>query len=487
MSLKHKIRLGVGLLLGLLLGLGSYAIAAIAYLEHGAHGIEQADFDLARRTVLAIVGAGTVLGVALVVRLPRAVVRPLHRLRADMEQVAGPGPATRVAVRRHDEVGTVAAAVNRVLNQAQDERRATLAELLIQRNRMDSLVQSLDEGLLLLDQHGTVVLANPAACHLLGETAAALLGRPAAAVARTNELLAALLAAVAAPHPSDAVVQGPVFTIAHQAPEPHYRLTIGHVAAPGPEGGPPAPAGHVLCLRNVSDFKKLDQLKSDFLATVSHELKTPLASINLSLFLLQDERTGPAERQRIAAGIRDETQRLLNMVGQLIDVSRLDAGAGVRLNVQPLALADVVAYATGIVRPQLEDKQLRLEILLPADLPAVRGDVEKTSWVLTNLLANAVRYSPPGALLVIRAVPWGEMVRLSVEDQGPGIAREHHKRIFQRFASAAGAPGSGGSGLGLSISREFIAAQGGQLWVESQPPAGSCFAFTLPVAGPAPA
>ena len=486
MSLKLKIRLGVGLLLGLLLGLGGYAFATVAYLERGAHGIEQADFDAARRTVVAFMAAGLGLGVALVVRLPRAVVRPLHRLRAEMEQVAGPGPATRVAVRKNDEVGTVAAAVNLVLGQAQDERRATLAELLIQRNRMDSLVRSLDEGLLLLDQRGDIVLANPAACNLLGETAATLLDRPAADTARTNELLGALLAAVATPHPSGAVVQGPVFTIAHKLPEPHYRLTIGHVLAPAVADGPPAPAGHVLCLRNVSDFKKLDQLKSDFLATVSHELKTPLASINLSLFLLQDERTGTAERQRIAAGIRDETQRLLALVGQLIDVSRLDAGAGIRLNVQPLALADVVAYATGIVRPQLADKQLRLDVQLPAGLPAVRGDVEKTSWVLINLLANAIRYSPLGAPLVIKAVPWGEMVQLSVRDQGPGIAREHHKRIFQRFAGGPGAPGAGhagGSGLGLSIAREFIAAQGGQLWVESQPPAGSCFLFTLPAAG----
>ncbi|AMJ65181.1 sensor histidine kinase [Hymenobacter sp. PAMC 26628] len=487
MTLKLKIRLGVGLLLLLLLGLGGYALATIAFLEKGARGIEQADFDAARRAVTAFVMAGTVLGVLLLVRLPRAVVGPLHRLRADMEQVAGPGPATRVAVRKNDEIGNVAAAVNLVLGQAQDERRITLAELLVQRNRMDSLVMSLDEGLLLLDQHGDLVLANPAACNLLGETAATLLGRPAAEVARTNSLLADLLAAVAVPHPSDAVVQGPVFTIPHKTPEPHYRLTIGHIEAPGADGGPPTPAGHVLCLRNVSDFKKLDQLKSNFLATISHELKTPLASINLSLFLLQDERTDPEERQRIAAGIRDETQRLLGMVGQLIDVSRLDAGAGIQLNVRALALADVVAYATGIVRPQLEDKQLQLELRLPPDLPAVHGDVEKTSWVLINLLANAIRYSPAGAPLVIQAVPWGEMVQLSVRDQGPGIAREHHKRIFQRFAGVPGAPGQGpspgSSGLGLSISREFIAAQGGQLWVESQPPAGSCFLFTLPVAG----
>ena len=105
----------------------------------------------------------------------------------------------------------------------------------------------------------------------------------------------------------------------------------------------------------------------------------------------------------------------------------------------------------------------------------------RTTWVLINLLSNAIRYSPPGAPLVVRAVAWGEMVRVSVEDCGPAIAPEFHKRIFQRFAGLPGQVGTGGSsGLGLSIAREFIDAQGGQLWVESRPECGSCFLFTLP-------
>ena len=198
--------------------------------------------------------------------------------------------------------------------------------------------------------------------------------------------------------------------------------------------------------------------------------------------LLQNPRTTDAERQTLATGIGEETQRLLNMVGQLIEVSRLDAGAGIKLNVQPMHLADVIRYATQTVHPQLHDKQIQLELYLPEALPAVHGDVEKTTWVLINLLSNAIRYSPAGCPLVIRAMRWGEMVRVSVEDCGPGIAPEFHKRIFQRFAGVPGQGGHGSSGLGLSISREFIGAQGGQLWVESQPAAGSRFLFTLPVA-----
>ena len=111
----------------------------------------------------------------------------------------------------------------------------------------------------------------------------------------------------------------------------------------------------------------------------------------------------------------------------------------------------------------------------------MHADVEKTTWVLINLLSNAIRYSPVAAPLVIRAMPWGEMVRVSVEDCGPGIPAEFHKRIFQRFAGGPGPVGKGSSGLGLSIAREFIDAQGGRLWVESQPDCGSRFLFTLPV------
>ncbi|MBD2722383.1 sensor histidine kinase [Hymenobacter armeniacus] len=483
MSLKLKIRLSVFVLLLLLLGLGGYAFLTISYLEHGAHGIEQADFNLARSTVLAFLAAGTAVGVVMMVRLPRIVVRPLRRLTSDVERVAGPGPATRVGVGRRDEVGSVATAVNRVLSQAQNERRATLAALFAERNRMDSLVRSLDEGLLLLDEHRTIILANPVACDLLGLRAAELEGQSADRLAETNELLRELLAPLAAHNLAGDAEPDPVFTFPHKGESPHYQLSISPIEMTDGTTGKPVPGGHIFCLRNVSDFKKLDEVKSGFLATISHELKTPLASIKLSLMLLQNERTDAAERQRLATGIGEETQRLLNMVGQLIDVARLDAGAGIKLDVQRMRLADVIGYATQTVHPQLTDKQLRLDVQVADALPEVQGDMEKTTWVLINLLSNAIRYSPTAAPLVVRVMPWGEMVRVSVEDCGPGIPAEYHKRIFQRFAGVPGRTATGSSsGLGLSISREFITAQGGTLWVESQPNKGSRFLFTLPVA-----
>jgi len=263
MSLKLKIRLSVFLLLLLLLGLGGYAFFTINFLEHGTHGIEQADFNAARFTVLAFLAAGTAVGTVMMVRLPRIVVRPLRRLTVDMARVAGPGAATRVAVGRRDEVGTVATAVNLVLSQAQDQRRATLAALFTERNRMDSLVRSLDEGLLLLDEQKTIVLANPVACDLLGLPQNKLLSQPAEAVAATNEPLRALLEPLAAHNLAGDDVPDPVFTFPHKGDAPHYQLSISPIVTPGP-AGTGTPGGHIFYLRNVSDFKKLDEVKSGF-------------------------------------------------------------------------------------------------------------------------------------------------------------------------------------------------------------------------------
>lgn len=479
-------------MLGLLLGLGGYVILTISRLETEAGSGQQANALAAQRAVYLFLVISTLLGVILMVRLPRLVTRPLTRLTADVERVAAPGPVTRVAVTRNNEVGSVAAAVNRVLRQAEDERRATLAELITQRNRTDSLVRGLDEGLLLIDHQGVIALANPVACLLLGQPAKELLGQPAAEIAGQNEMLREWLRALdqpPGPTPPAATEAGrpagPVFKVRPHGENLHYQLTVSEVTELNEELQKAVPAGHVFCLRDVSVFKNLDQVKSEFLATISHELKTPLASINLSLMLMQDERLDAARRQEIAGGIRSETQRLLGMVGQLIEVARLDAGKEIRLSRGPVLLPEVVRYATDIVRAQLTDKDLRLAVHLAEALPPALADVEKTTWVLINLLSNAIRYSPHGAALTIRAVPWGEMVQLSVEDQGPGIAREHHQRIFQRFGGVVepGGQQRGSSGLGLSISREFITAQGGQLWVASQPGAGSCFTFTLPVAG----
>ncbi len=426
------------------------------------------------------------LGLMFVLSVPEAAVGPLRKLTNSLEHAADQDFTATIPVDGKDEYGRVATAFNRMLVQLQQFRASTMAELLHERNRTASIVSGLDEGLLLLDEDRRIVLANPVACALLSRPPAQLVGQLAPDVARDNDLLREILRPLAAEaaQREQAVADAPLLRIAQRGEEAFYRLAMQELVSFNEARQKTEFVGQIITLRNVSDYKKLDQVKSNFLATVSHELKTPLSSIGLNAKLLQDERLPADERQRITGHIRQETQRLQRMVSELLDVSRLDAGAGIQLDLHPTSLADVVRFATATVEAQLRDRQIGLDLQLPAELPLVRADVEKTTWVLINLLANAIRYAPSGEPLTVRAAVAGAFVQVSVQDRGPGIAAENHDRIFQRFAQIPDKSGyRGGSGLGLSIAREFITTQGGRLWVESELGSGSTFAFTLPVAG----
>ena len=439
----------------------------------------------ATRYLLAFVVVSLLVGLMFVLSVPEAAVAPLRKLTTSLEHATESDFTATIPIESSNEYGRVALAFNRMLVQLQEFRSSTMAELLTERNRAASIVSSLDEGLLVLDENRRIILANPVACALLSMPAAGVVGRLAAEVAQENDLLREMLLPLEQDtvRREQAVADAPLLRIAQQGEEAFYRLAVQELVSFNEAREKNEFVGQILTLRNVSDFKKLDQVKSNFLATVSHELKTPLSSINFNTKLLQDERLPADERQRVTGDIRRETQRLQRMVAELLDVARLDAGAGIQLDLHPTSLADVVGFATATVQPQLDDKQLRLVLDLPAELPAARADVEKTTWVLINLLANAIRYSPHGEALTVRAIVAGRFVQVSVQDRGPGIATEHHEKIFQRFAQLPDKAGyRGGSGLGLSIAREFITTQGGRLWVESELGSGSTFCFTLPVA-----
>lgn len=431
------------------------------------------------------------VGLMLVGSVPQAAVGGLRKLAASLDHATRTDFAATVPIESSDEVGQVTAAFNRLLVHVQDVRSHSLADVVTERNRTSGLVQTLGEPIFLLDPSRRLLVANPAACALLGLPESRILGRPAAELAHDNPVFAQLLAPALLP-----VAQRPAgpqpFSVVGAAGTPaHYQLAVHEAVAFNEARDQMEAVGTVLALRNVSAFRQLDQTKSDFLATAAHELKTPLSSINFNLKLLHDPRVGDlnAEQQQIVTTIKEENQRLLRLVGELLTVARLDVGQGIALDPRPLAVADLVAAATTPLRLQLRARHLTLDTQLPTNLPAIRADHEKTAWVLLNLLVNAVRYSPEQGHILLSAAPTPNQraVRVQVRDHGPGIAAQDQQRIFERFAQGpaptpSGAADGHGTGLGLSISREFIVNQGGELGVESTAGQGSTFFFTLPVA-----
>jgi len=231
---------------------------------------------------------------------------------------------------------------------------------------------------------------------------------------------------------------------------------------------------------------EVDQLKSDFLGNVSHELRTPLAAIKGYVDNLLDGVAGPLpDKPRHYLGrVRDNADRLGRMVSDLLDLTRIEAGK-IELIPQVLALTDLVGEAVDGLRHVAAERRVSIAANLPA-CPAVWADPDKLHQVLTNLLANAIKFSPPGGQVAVTADPGtGALVRLSVEDTGPGIPPAERERVFDKFYQVGRVEGERppGTGLGLTIARYLVELHGGRIWVEDAPVGGAAFILLLPAAG----
>jgi signal transduction histidine kinase len=233
-------------------------------------------------------------------------------------------------------------------------------------------------------------------------------------------------------------------------------------------------------------LREVDQLKSDFLGNVSHELRTPLAAVKGYVDNLLDGVAGPlADRPRHYLGrVRDNTDRLGRMVSDLLDLTRIEAGK-IELIPRALPVADLLVDAVDGLRHLADERRIRLVSDLAA-CPAVWADPDRLHQVLTNLLANAIKFSPPGGRVAITARADTEgLVRFAVEDTGPGITPAERERVFDKFYQVGRVESERppGTGLGLTIARHLVELHGGRIWVEDAPHGGAAFVILLPAAG----
>jgi len=242
--------------------------------------------------------------------------------------------------------------------------------------------------------------------------------------------------------------------------------------------------GQFILLKNVTSFKERDVAKTNFIGTVSHELKTPIASIRMGIQLLENKRVGDLneEQKDLLEGIADDTARLLKITGELLDIAQVESGT-IQMKLAPASIGPIVDYALLANRSMVEQKQIRIDVQLEKDLPMVFIDTEKAAWVLTNLLSNAIRYSDEGGVIGISAKRKGARILLLVEDHGQGIPSQYLTKIFDRYFRVPGSTKEG-TGLGLSISKEFIESMGGEIDVQSVFGTGSTFFVYLPIARP---
>ncbi len=237
--------------------------------------------------------------------------------------------------------------------------------------------------------------------------------------------------------------------------------------------------------RNVIRLQELEQMKSDFLSTVSHEFRTPLTSIKASTILMLSQPPTVTEREtetRLLRNIDRNAERLSAMVTDLLDMAKLQNGR-LKLTQQPINLSDIAADVVATMRLLLDGKSQQLELKLQPGLPPAYADRRRVEQVLNNLLSNAHRYTPKGSQITLCIELHNEELLVSIRDNGPGLPLSQQERIFERFYR--GQNSKGGTGLGLAIARSLVELHGGRIWAESRVGVGSVFSFTLPIASPA--
>ena len=235
--------------------------------------------------------------------------------------------------------------------------------------------------------------------------------------------------------------------------------------------------------RMAERLGEIDRLKDEFFTGISHDLRTPLAAIRWSADLLQTGSLGPLtpKQARLAETIQSSSRRLLALVGQIVELGRFRAGR-LELDLRPTDLRSVIGQAVDEVRPLAERGELRLEITMPDELSPTPADAERLHQIVVNLLANAVRFTPPGGRVSVGVKPGPDEISVHVEDTGVGIPADLVSKIFDPYEQAH--HGRGGSGVGLTVVRALVEAHGGRVWVESEEGRGSRFTFTLPVGAP---
>jgi signal transduction histidine kinase len=242
--------------------------------------------------------------------------------------------------------------------------------------------------------------------------------------------------------------------------------------------------GVVTLLQDVTQFKELDRMKSDFIATLSHEFRTPLTSINMSVDILNQGILGPlnSKQKELMDSTREDCTRLTKLARELLQLSKLESGK-LQMRDEQLNLRSVVESSLRPLQLQFQGKDVRLSIAIPSGLPVLVADEQQISWVITNIVTNALKFTDSGGQVCVRAEEKDGSILVEVEDTGHGIAEENLGKIFDKFVQVKqisdATPGS--VGLGLAIAKEIVEAYGGRIWAKSEVGKGSTFSFVLPL------
>ncbi len=429
--------------------------------------------DVTRLMVIGMVIA-LVISAYACYQLSRSVLQPIQLVIKATRELGEGNLKQSVPVLSRDELGELARAFNRMAAQLQEYRQSATEEIVRLHRTMETTLATFPDPIFVLDKEGRIGLTNPAAADL-------------AASLKTSGQLPSRLRAIAQqtlasgedflPHSFDAVLS--------------YRLKGAErsflpriLTMRNKEN---AVLGVAVVLYDVTRFRLLDAAKTHLVGTVSHELKTPLTSVRMVLHILLEKTVGALnpKQQELLEAARTDTERLLRILNDLLDLARIEEGLA-ELHREKVAPAELLQAAADEAADKAAAGKLKVNCAVDADLPPVLADRQRIGYVFSNLLANAIKHSPAGGEVRLRATrAEDQAVQFTVADDGPGIPADFHTRIFDRFFRVPGQTKSG-AGLGLSIAREITIAHGGRIGVKNSAGQGATFYVVLKAVDGAP-
>lgn len=429
--------------------------------------------------MLSIVGTFCfMLAFTLLINLPSNIANPIKELTQSVKEIAAKNYSQRVHFEGHNEFGDLAHSFNVMAEKLQEYNDSNLAKLMMEKKRIETLINNMHDPVIGLDENQNILFINDEALKISGLKQEDVVGKAAQKIAVHNDLIRSLIQDVLKPNGNGNKQQQPLKIFADNK-ESFFEKEIIPISIIPTAEKQSKHIGDVIILQNITPFKELDFAKTNFIATVSHELKTPISSILMSLNLLENEKVGSvnSEQKQLIQSVKEDSERLLKITGELLNMTQVETGK-IQLNLQPTPPQEIIHYATEAVKVQAEQKSISIKIDCPEKITPVNADREKTAWVLTNLLSNAIRYSYENSEVLLTVKETENKIQFSVKDFGKGIDIKYQQKIFDRYFQIPGSSKSG-TGLGLAISKEFMEAQEGEISLQSEIGKGSIFSITL--------
>ena len=427
-------------------------------------------------STVAVATAAIGLGLGFSLLLSKRLVRPIRQMMEATKALAEGNYEVQVPASGSDEPARLAEGFNAMAKKLRVYHRLNVEQIVAEKRKSEAVLRSIEDGVVVVDAEFRVSNLNPQAGRILSVDPEAAAEKHLLEVVKDEQLFDLVKQTAESGRPPKVEEGKDILSIGEGEAARNYMFGITPVVSKG--GGM---LGVVLLLRDVTQLKELDRMKSEFVMTASHELKTPLQSLGMSIELLKEgaaDQLDDKQRQLLDAA-SEELARLKSLISDLLDLSRIEAGK-VEMEFDRVSAGVLADKALGVFKAQADEGHIELTADVPDDVPEVRADPNKITWVLSNLIANALRYARGKITVSARHV--GQWVHLSVADDGEGIPPEHQSHIFEKFVQVKSEKSVGGTGLGLAICKEIVRAHKGTIWVDSTPGEGSTFTFTLPVA-----